>query len=669
MKINDSIEILKGVGPKTLKLLNNLGIFTIEDLLYHYPNRYEDSSKILKLNEGVPGEKGTFKCRILKNTQDRRIRKGLYISTFLIEDETARASLIFFNNRFIGKSIHYGEEYLVYGKFERFKGLIQISSPEIERLSEIKNIGRIRAIYPLTKGINNNLLEKLFAQVLPLNLFENELPKDLRDKYGLMEKNIAIENIHRPSNRKAYIRARNTLIYEELFFFELSILQLKNNNIKDSGIKFEIHDEVFDLIKNLPFKLTSGQEKVLDEIFKDMEEGRAVNRLLQGDVGSGKTIVTVILSYLAKLNGYQSAIMAPTEILATQHFQSFRSLLESRGVHVRLLVGSTSPKIKEEILNGLKNGLIDILIGTHAIIEENVEFYKLGLNVIDEQHRFGVIQRKKLQEKNRFAANIVMSATPIPRSLSLILYADLDLSVIDTMPMGRKKIKTLAINSSQEKDALNFIGQELKNGRQAYVICSLIEENENLENLEAVEDVYEKLKSFYKDFNVALLHGRLTGQEKNRIMEDFKENKIQLIVSTTVIEVGINVANASVIMVYNAERFGLATLHQLRGRVGRGSYQSYCILYNKSKTEISWQRMKILTDSQDGFYIANKDMELRGFGDILGTRQSGLPNLRLANPLRDINILKYAHEDAGKYLDENNNTINIFKNESKKLNL
>ena len=393
-----------------------------------------------------------------------------------------------------------------------------------------------------------------------------------------------------------------------------------------------------------------------------MQNGKSVNRLIQGDVGSGKTIVSIILSLVAVLNGYQCAIMAPTEILAKQHFENFNSLLEAYGVRIKLLVGSTSSKVKKEILTNTANGMIDILIGTHSLIEDDVKFFNLGLNVIDEQHRFGVIQRSKLRYKNDKAGNIIMSATPIPRTLSLILYADLDISIIDTMPGGRKNIKTLAINSSQVNEALTFIEKELNAGHQAYVICSLIEDNEDFENLESVEKVFKDLKKFFKNYKLALLHGRLSTDEKNKVMEDFKNRKIDLIVSTTVIEVGINVANATVMMIYNAERFGLSTLHQLRGRVGRGDAQSYCILFNNSKSEISWRRMKIMTDSTDGFYIANKDLELRGFGDILGVRQSGIPNLRLANPLKDQKILSYASTDAKNILKEDIDLTGKYKN-------
>ena len=662
MNIDDNIKNLKSVGPKRLKLLNNIGIFSIKDLLYFYPRRYEDSSKILKLSEGIIGEKSTFRCRILSLLDNRKIRRGLSITSFLIEDDSAEAKLIFFNNRFIKNTIDFGETYLIYGKYERFRGRIQLTSPEIEKVDNIRNLGRIRGIYNQTKGLTNNNIDYLIDQVIDKNLFEECIPNDLIKKYSLIDKNKAIKNIHRPENRKSYALSKQRLVYEELLFFELSILSMQNKNNSSHGIKFNIPNKIYEFINNLPYKLTSGQEKVLKDITGDMQNGKSVNRLIQGDVGSGKTIVSIILSLVAVLNGYQCAIMAPTEILAKQHFENFNSLLEAYGVRIKLLVGSTSSKFKKEILTNTANGMIDILIGTHSLIEDDVKFFNLGLNVIDEQHRFGVIQRSKLRYKNDKACNIIMSATPIPRTLSLILYADLDISIIDTMPGGRKNIKTLAINGSQVNEALTFIEKELNAGHQAYVICSLIEDNEDFENLESVEKVFKDLKKFFKNYKLALLHGRLSTDEKNKVMEDFKNRKIDLIVSTTVIEVGINVANATVMMIYNAERFGLSTLHQLRGRVGRGDAQSYCILFNNSKSEISWRRMKIMTDSTDGFYIANKDLELRGFGDILGVRQSGIPNLRLANSLKDQKILSYASTDAKNILKEDIDLTGKYKN-------
>lgn len=652
MNLSDKVSVLKQVGGKRASLFHKLDIYTIKDLLLFYPRRYEDSSRILKVKDAIPGSKDTFKLKIIAKLQDRNIRRGLDILSYLAEDETGEAEITFFNSRFLRSQIKIGDTYLFYGKVDYFKGRVSISSPEFEPINRVKNLGKITPIYKLTNGLFNKNIENSIDQVINLNLFNENLPSDIREKYKLIRKNESIKNIHYPKDRKSYIEARQRLIFEELFLFELSILKNKVQNKEADSIKFNLDERIFDFIKNLPFKLTDGQQNVVNELFRDMNEGRTINRLIQGDVGSGKTIVAIIIMYLAYLNGYQSTIMAPTEILAKQHLESFRELLEPLGLKVRLIVGSTPKKVKDDILSNLEIGAIDILIGTHALIEENIKFKNLGLNVIDEQHRFGVVQRNLLKNKNKKAASIIMSATPIPRSLSLVLYADLDISIIDTMPVGRKPVKTLAINESMLDRSKAFIKSEMDKGHQAYVICSLIEDNEEFQNLQSVEKVYADLSKYFKDYNLALIHGKMSPSEKNKIMEDFANNKINLLVSTTVVEVGVNVPNATVMMIYNAERFGLSTLHQLRGRVGRGSDQAYCILYNLSSSENSWQRMKIMQESNDGFYIAKKDLEMRGFGDIFGTRQSGIPNLRLADPFRDKEILKYAAYEAKKILSE-----------------
>ncbi|MET3617381.1 ATP-dependent DNA helicase RecG [Peptoniphilus olsenii] len=652
MNLNDKVTKLKQVGPKRANLYHKLDIYTIKDLLMYYPRRYEDSSRILKLNQGIMGNKNTFKLKIIAKLQDRNIRRGLNILSYLAEDETGEAEITFFNARYFRSQIKVGKTYLFYGKSEFFKGRLTLTSPEFEPVENVKKLGKISPIYKLTNGIFNNNIEYSVSQVINLNLFEENLPKYIRDKYRLIEKNEAIKNIHYPKSRSAYISARQRLIFEELFLFELSILKNKVQKKDAESIKFNLDDRIFSFIENLPFNLTLGQQKVVEEIFEDMRNGRTINRLIQGDVGSGKTIVAIIIMYLAYLNGFQSTIMAPTEILAKQHLESFTELLEPLGVKVALIVGSTPKRVKNDILTNLEIGAIDILIGTHALIEENVKFKKLGLNVIDEQHRFGVVQRNLLQNKDKDAATLVMSATPIPRSLSLVMYADLDVSIINTMPVGRKPVKTLAINENMLYKSKQFIKSELEKGHQAYVICSLIEDNEEFQNLQSVEKVYSDLSKFFSNYNLALIHGKMKPEEKNKIMDDFSQNKINLLVSTTVVEVGVNVPNATVMMVYNAERFGLSTLHQLRGRVGRGDAQAYCILYNLSDSENSWQRMQIMQDSTDGFYIAQKDLEMRGFGDIFGIRQSGIPNLRLADPIRDKEILRYAALEAKNILSK-----------------
>ncbi|MDO5715115.1 MAG: ATP-dependent DNA helicase RecG [Tissierellia bacterium] len=655
MKRKDPISILKGIGVVREQKFAQVGIRTLEDLLYYYPRRYEDQSRFLTFQKAVDGEKASFKIKVLHLIEDRRIRKGLTLTSFAVTDGKSEGTVVFFNQSFIKNSFSIGSNYYVYGKVKRFKGRVQLTNPEISPLNQKTEIGGIKPIYPLSKKLTNREILLCVDQILDKNLFEENLPKELLDKFKLIGKNSAIKSIHRPQSRRDYIRGRQRLIFEELLIFQLAIRNLKLKKDDTDGISFQVkkfQDPLNRFLNSLPFQLTPGQQKVLQEIQTDMEQGKSIHRLIQGDVGSGKTIVAMALMYLCSLNGYQSSIMAPTEILAKQHYQSFCEILKPLGLNIALLIGSTSGKEQEQILNDLKNGQIDILVGTHAIIEDRVQFNALGMNIIDEQHRFGVVQRDKLYQKNKKAAFIIMSATPIPRTLSLILYADMDISIIDTMPQGRIPIQTTSINDSMLESSLLFLENEMKKGRQIYVICPLIEENEELDNLWSVEEVYEALSQRYRHRKVALLHGKMKNDEKNQMMEDFVKGDIDLMVSTTVIEVGVNVPNATVMFVVNAERFGLAQLHQLRGRVGRGKLKSYCILYNRSNSDISWQRMKVMTESTDGFYIANKDLELRGFGDILGTRQSGIPNLRLANPLRDVEILQYAADEAINILME-----------------
>lgn len=652
IKIDDSLQYLKGVGPKKFEKYNELDLYKIRDLLFYFPRSYDDQTSFKLLYNTVENEKATFEVRVLGILESRRIKRNLTLTSFLIEDESGRGSMIFFNMPYIKNSIKINEKYILSGKVNYFRGQVQITNPLYELKKEKNKLGGILPIYPLKKGINNSEIIKMINQVINLKLLQDPIPSKILNKYGLMEKNQAVKEMHIPTSRRNYLLARNRLVFEEFLIFQLGIFKMKSLNEDSPGSVMKIDDKVYDFISSLPFKLTEGQEKVLKEIFNDMASGIRMNRLLQGDVGSGKTIIAMIAMYLSVINGYQATIMAPTEILAKQHLESFRKLLEPIGVNVELLVGSTTKKNKERILEELKSGEIDILIGTHALIEENVEFKNLGLNITDEQHRFGVKQREILNTKSDYAHTLVMTATPIPRTLALIVYGDLKISTIDTMPPNRKAIETISINQSMLKRALGFIKKQIEEGRQAYIICPLIEESEFFDLNSAVE-VYEELTmGVFKNKKVGLLHGKMNASEKNNIMEEFSKGNIDIIISTTVIEVGVNVPNASIILIYNAERFGLAQLHQLRGRVGRGEHQSYCILFNESKSEISWERMKVMTESTDGFYIANKDMELRGSGDIFGTRQSGEMDFRVAEFGRDINILKYAQLEASNILSE-----------------
>ena len=517
----------------------------------------------------------------------------------------------------------------------------------------MQNTGRIIPIYPLTYKLSQNQLRKIMEAGIKEvygNLPET-LPNYLLKEYKLEDINNATKHIHFPDEFKDFNIARNRLVFEELLTVQLALLELKNSYNNDiKGIEFSKNAKMSDVINTLPFKLTKAQLRVLEEIDNDMESSKNMNRLLQGDVGSGKTVVAMCAAYKAVKSGYQAAIMAPTAILASQHLENFRDILEDLGIRCELLISGITKKKKEDILERLKNGEIDILIGTHAIIEDNVIFKNLGLVVTDEQHRFGVKQRTKIAEKGENPDVLVMTATPIPRTLALILYGDLDISIIDELPPNRKKIETFAVNKSMTDRVNNFIRKQLEEGRQAYIVCPLVEENEEMD-LKSVEKIYETYsKEVFPDYKVDFIHGKMKQKDKDSIMERFKNKEIDVLVSTTVIEVGVDVPNSNIMVIENAERFGLAQLHQLRGRVGRGKYQSYCILKFEGKSDNVRKRMKVMCDTNDGFIISEKDLELRGSGDFFGTMQHGLPEFKIANLFEDVGILKLVQSVATKIL-------------------
>ena len=517
----------------------------------------------------------------------------------------------------------------------------------------MQNTGRIIPIYPLTYKLSQNQLRKIMEAGIKEvygNLPET-LPNYLLKEYKLEDINNATKHIHFPDEFKDFNIARNRLVFEELLTVQLALLELKNSYNNDiKGIEFSKNAKMSDVINTLPFKLTKAQLRVLEEIDNDMESSKNMNRLLQGDVGSGKTVVAMCAAYKAVKSGYQAAIMAPTAILASQHLENFRDILEDLGIRCELLISGITKKKKEDILERLKNGEIDILIGTHAIIEDNVIFKNLGLVVTDEQHRFGVKQRTKIAEKGENPDVLVMTATPIPRTLALILYGDLDISIIDELPPNRKKIETFAVNKSMTDRVNNFIRKQLEEGRQAYIVCPLVEENEEMD-LKSVEKIYETYsKEVFTDYKVDFIHGKMKQKDKDSIMERFKNKEIDVLVSTTVIEVGVDVPNSNIMVIENAERFGLAQLHQLRGRVGRGNYQSYCILKFEGKSDNVRKRMKVMCDTNDGFIISEKDLELRGSGDFFGTMQHGLPEFKIANLFEDVGILKLVQSVATKIL-------------------
>ena len=539
-------------------------------------------------------------------------------------------------------------------------------SPIFEDSKISKNTGKIIPIYPSIYELTQNTLKNIISNgLLQTNgKLEETLPDYLLKEYNLLDINSAIQSIHFPENFNEYNKARKRLVFEELLIMQLALLSLKNNYSKDKdGICFSKNVHMSDVIDSLPFKLTKAQLRVLDEIDSDMESDKPMNRLLQGDVGSGKTAVSIVASYKAVKSGYQVAIMAPTAILARQHLENFRKMLKDFDIKCELLVSGITKKQKEDILLRLKNGDIDILIGTHAILEDNVEFKNLGFVVTDEQHRFGVRQRAKISSKGEKPDVLVMTATPIPRTLALILYGDLDISIINELPPNRQKIDTFAVRSNMDARVNNFIKEQINDGRQVYIVCPLVEDSEEIE-AKSVLEIAEKYKNeTFKDYKVEYMHGKLKPKEKDAIMQDFKDGKIDILISTTVIEVGVDVPNANIMVIENAERFGLATLHQLRGRVGRGKYKSYCILKYKGNSEQIRQRMEIMTKTNDGFVVSEKDLELRGSGEFFGTKQHGLPEFKIANLFEDVEVLKSVQSVALKImkddpkLDEDKNKI------------
>ncbi len=646
--LNENIQFVKGIGPKKAEKMARLGIFTVKDALYYFPRQFEDRSRQKKIFQLEEGEKTGVRVKIDRiNSVSRR---KFSITEFYVSDDTGKAKLVFFNKAYLRNTFRVGDIVKVFGSVKKNLGPVtELHNCEIEYDKLDKNTGIIVPVYSLTAGVGNKEVMGMIR-----NIFESSdisideyLPKWLVDKYNLCGVDFAIKNMHFPEKKENVKIAMYRLIFEELLFLQLGLFTVKGNNKVGKGIRFQRHKDMDKIEEKLPFKLTRAQQKAYDEIIEDMTSDRIMNRLVQGDVGSGKTVVAQLALANCVLNGYQGAYMAPTEILAKQHMESFKNFFEGTGIRVEVLTGSSTKKEAREILEDLASGQVDILIGTHALIEDRVEFANLGLVITDEQHRFGVNQRGRLTSKSENPDVLVMTATPIPRTLALILYGDLDISIIDELPPGRKPIETLAIEKrKRESYYMSKVRSEIEKGRQVYVVCPLVEESETLD-LKSASEVYDELRyDFFKDLRVGLLHGKMKASEKDQVMEAFKNHELDILVSTTVIEVGVNVPNASLMIIENAERFGLAQLHQLRGRVGRGSEKSYCTLIYGSKTEICRHRMAIMEETNDGFKISEKDLELRGPGDFFGTRQHGLPELRVANLFKHMKILRLVQKEA-----------------------
>ncbi|MFR4985787.1 MAG: ATP-dependent DNA helicase RecG [Lachnospirales bacterium] len=649
MLLSDNIITIKNIGEERSKKLQKLGIFTINDLIEYFPRDYDDRSNVCKIKDIELNKINTVKGKVISNPETAKIRH-VSITKIRIDDGTGFLEIVWFNQPYLKNTIKYKSDYIFTGKVIQKYGRIQMETPDYEIIDEreLLSNGRIVPIYASTY----KLPQKLFREVINQTLFavkdqiKEFLPDEILKENNLCSRHFAIENIHFPKDNKSFFIARRRLVFEELFLLQTKLLQIKgilehkkcNINIKDKNIA-----PILDI---LPFNLTDAQNNVLKDIIDDLGKNKAMNRLIQGDVGSGKTVIAQILSYITVNNGYQVAIMAPTDVLASQHFESFKNIFEKLNIKCVFLSGNQKAKEKRENYALIQSGDAKIIVGTHAIIQDKVIFNNLGTVITDEQHRFGVKQREILSKKGENPHTLVMTATPIPRTLALILYGDLDISTIDKLPPGRKKIDTIFVNSTYYPRIYNFLKKNSDEKRQSYIICPMIEENEKME-LKAVLSYTEKLKTeIFLNYSVECIHGKMKNNEKQEIMDKFYKGEIDILISTTVIEVGINVPNATIMIIENAERFGISQLHQLRGRVGRGSDKSYCVLVSDSKSNKSKERLNTMVKYSDGFILSEKDLEIRGTGDFFGTRQHGIPDMKIANLYKDIEILKQVQKSS-----------------------
>ena len=656
----------KYITAKQLSNLKSLGINTIYDLIYYFPRAYDDRTNIKKIGELKFNEYVVLKASVM-SAVNLTVRSGKKIVKAMVSDGTGIMEILWFGMPYIKKSLKIGEEYLFIGQIKK-STVFQLINPEYKLFSGQQKVSEneILPIYSSNKNITQNNLRKLVEKFIAnfLNYFEENIPDKLIKEYKIMERKSAIKNIHYPVSIKEIEEAKRRFAIEELLILELGILKnrfiIENSNSKNYEVEGK-KEKVRDFLSQLTFNLTNAQKKVIKEIYDEISNGKIVNRLIQGDVGSGKTVVAmVMLIYMAE-NAYQGALMAPTEILANQHYLGIKERLEKIGLRVELLTSSIKGKKKNEILEGIASGEIDIVIGTHSLIEDDVVFKKLGLIVIDEQHRFGVNQRNKLREKGFLGNLLVMSATPIPRSLALSIYGDLDLSIIDELPPGRTPIKTKWIANDEDLEKMyNFIYKKVNDGNQAYFVAPLIETSDKMA-LKSVDKVSEEIERKFSNKKIGIIHGKMKAKEKDEVMLKFKNKEYDILIATTVIEVGIDVPASTIMTIYNAERFGLSALHQLRGRVGRGSKQSYCFLISNSMTENSKQRLSIMEETEDGFRIAEEDLKLRNSGEIFGLRQSGFSDLKFIDIIYDVKTIKLVRDECIKYLKEHKGEIeNIY---------
>ncbi|MBO5746168.1 MAG: ATP-dependent DNA helicase RecG [Clostridia bacterium] len=641
MRSTDNVRYVKGVGEKRAELFRQLGIESVGALLRHYPRSYIDRSRPLKLREAPFDRPCCIKAKVFSEVREIYVRHKMVLYKFFANDGEENVEITLFNQKWAAEKLEFGKEFLFYGQVNRTLFSCEMSSPEIYDSTE----QTISPVYPQTAGLNSKAISKAIQNALSQFVPDDPLPETLRQKYSLISLKEALFGIHFPKTFRDVEAARKRLVFEELFFLQTGILFQKSSRSNYTPVK--ISGQFLDEFKTrLPFTLTEAQSNAILQCLNDMQSGRPMSRLVQGDVGSGKTAVAVALSYCAAKENWQSVIMAPTEVLATQHFETFRNLLKNSGINVALLTGSVTKAKKAKIKEAVLNGEYDIVIGTHAVLQDDVCFKRLGLIVTDEQHRFGVEQRTSLTAKGNEPHMLVMSATPIPRTMSLIFYGDLDISIIDSLPRGRQPIATYLIDSSIRQRSYNYIRNHLDQGRQGYIVCPMVEENETADLASAVK-YYEDIKeNDFKNYTVGLLHGKMKPKEKDAVMKAFASGEIQLLVSTTVIEVGIDVPNAVIMLIENAERFGLSQLHQLRGRIGRGQYASTCILLSDRGGNDTKQRLKFMCSTTDGFKVADKDLELRGPGDFLGKRQHGLPELKIADLSEDMELFRAAGNAA-----------------------
>ncbi|MGN1421663.1 MAG: ATP-dependent DNA helicase RecG [Eubacterium sp.] len=646
LNLNSNIKYIKGIGEKRAELFNSLGIFDVDSLLHFYPRKYEDWTNTKSVADAVNGETVCIKATMITPVKESMIRKGLTLYKCRFSDGESVIAVTIFNNKYLANSLRVYEDYVLFGRLEKNFTTASMSSPQIEKITATDCI---HPIYPAKEKLNSKAISKAVKTALDeIDEIPEILSKDILKKYNLISLDKAIRDIHFPKKEEDIVPARNRLIFDELLILQLGLLKLKGTKKQETGIKIK-NDFTKEFMSLLPFEMTGAQKRAMADCIKDMQGDYPMSRLIQGDVGSGKTAVGAGVIYTAVKNGYQTALMAPTEILAIQHFESLNKLLAPVGIRVELLTGSVPTKQKREIKSRLIDGEIDLLIGTHALIQNDVEFENLGLVITDEQHRFGVKQRAALAEKGTDVHTIVMSATPIPRTLGLILYGDLDISIIDELPPGRQEIRTDVVNSGYDNRIYKFIRDAVDRGEQCYIVCPAVEENEL--DVKSAEQFAEELsQTAFKGYNLGLLHGKMKPKQKENVMQAFVQGDVQILVATTVVEVGVDVPNATVMVIENADRFGLSQLHQLRGRIGRGSKKSYCILVSDNKSEASRERLLTMKRYSDGFKIADEDLKARGPGDFFGNRQHGLPDLKIADMLNDVETLHLTQSCAREIL-------------------